>query len=469
MGMIKPLIVSSEQPTQQTAAPSRQDRAITKEWLLKLLILCSVGIVFTDVLIFRLAGFPVILPHLLLAAAVSLALLRRQRFHQGLALACAMMGLVEVLHAAFFGLITEAEWLKSFAQYVVYSSACCLLAGLRVNRADLARIAPWVSRLAILLAGIGIAQFFALRLGVWPVLPFHWGDYDPGADLRLGGFGAATAFALEPSHFALGLVGLAALLLFLDKAGVISNRKLWYMALVMLFGGVLVSFSMTGVFMMTVLVLSASLNLSHFAKRLLPALLVAAVTMSLFAGSILNVIQSRIRGVLAGTDDSALVRVVAATELTFTSLSSVETSWFGTGLGMEQREEATYTRVYQENMNRPHLLIGIKIHNIFATVRFFQGWIGLVLYSLVLWTVVRPMTSNWRLAMPLGLFLLMYHFASGYYLTPSFWTMLSLTVILGKYARLSQVALTTKAMPALTAPAIAARDCRQPDPESAMT
>lgn len=456
MDVIDPCIISSVHKQRTAVSMWRLRRCATRELLLKMLILCSIGTLFTDILIFRIGDFGVVLPHVLLGATAFLAVLSRQRFHQGLALTCAVIGLIEILHATLFGFITEAEWLKSFAQYVAYSWACCLLAGLKVDSTNLSKVSPWVSRLSILLGGLGILQFIALRVGMWPRFPFQWGDYnplyDPRAEMRAGGVAPATGFASEPSLFALGLVCLFALMLFLDRAKVVSNRKLWYVAMVALFGGITVSFSVTGIGTMVILALAAGLNISHSSKRVLPTLLGGVVIASLFAGGVFGVLHSRLQGVLAGKDNSAVVRVVVAADLVVTPLSSIETNWFGTGMGMERRELASYARVYEENSlwgNRPSK---VRIHNIFATVRFLQGWIGLMFYGVIFWTVVRPMISNMRLAIPLCSLFLLYHFASGYYLTPSFWAMLCLIVVLGKYIRMSRVSVMMSTLPTIEPP-----------------
>lgn len=69
---------------------------------------------------------------------------------------------------------------------------------------------------------------------------------------------------------------------------------------------------------------------------------------------------------------------MAAAELLVTRPDSFDLFVFGTGLGMMSRDIQSYQRAYSHRYGyvMPHP-DGVKIHSIWTTASFFQGWLGL--------------------------------------------------------------------------------------------
>jgi len=435
MSLIKPSVtISQTSHSDQYARPfARPWRlSISQDTMWRLLLLSALGPMFSNVLIFQMGGFAVTLPHLLLGIAAATVFLKSRRVNSRLALICVVMILIQICHALVSGFVVELEWRNSFAQFVTYTTCFILLTGFKMDHNTSMRAASWTMQLGIFLGGINILQFILFGFGVPAYLPDMWQvrGLDPfGVTYRYGDFRPAFGLATEPSLHALGLVTLLACLLFLRGMGFVPNRRMWILSIITLLGAIVVSFSLTGIIIAGTLILTSLLFL-RAARRLAFILFIVGMAFGIFAGGIVDPIRSRLQRVSLGADNSAQVRVVGAVRLLFAPSSSFETFVFGTGLGMETRELGVYQGIYSEVSLRSGEWDVIKIHNILTVVKVLQGWIGVVLYIILLWKILQPLTRKFRLYTPLFVLVILYHFTSGYYLVPFFWSMLALMVVL---------------------------------------
>jgi hypothetical protein len=115
---------------------------------------------------------------------------------------------------------------------------------------------------------------------------------------------------------------------------------------------------------------------------------------------------------------------------------NVEYLLFGTGLGLEMRNSERYREIYKAST--PWIPVDkIYINNILAVVKFQQGLLGLLVYLLLLWTILRPSPrSNGRFSLrdltPIIILLIMYLFSSGYYASPIHWSLLAFVAVLAR-------------------------------------
>lgn len=399
----------------------------------RLLLLTALGPAFSNILIYRLGDFAVTLSHLLIVLVTVLILQQKSQLRFKLLFPIVMMWLLEIYHAVVVGYVDEIEWLKSFLQMLVYSACFIIVAGFQANAVVLRKTAIWTMKLGILLGGISILQFVLLRFEVLAYIPQSWAVKSTDFTELIwhyGGFAPAIGLATEPSYYALGLVTLLAYLLFLHDNNFFQEGGLFWVSLSILCGGILVTFSLVGV-TMTAMMLLIWLGIQRKVRLIFWVLLIIAVIGIVGANiGIINPIQARLRDALLGADNSARVRVMAAVRLLFAMPTSFENFIYGTGLGMEERGLSTYLNIYREVSLRSIIRDEVKIHNILTTIRFFQGWLGLALYSMLLWMILLPKKGRWAAFFPMFVFFILYHFASGLYLSPSFWSLLALIALL---------------------------------------
>lgn len=406
--------------------------AISQDTMWRLLLLSTLGPMFSGVLLFHMGGFVVGLPHLLLGVAASTVFLNTRRVNSRLVLICVAITSIQIYHALVSGFAVESEWRESFAQFVTYTTCFFLLTGFEMDHKTSMRAASWTMKLGIFLGGISILQFILFMFGVPAYLPDIWqtGMANPfSLRFRVAGFVPAFGFASEPSLHAIGLATLLACLLFFGALGFIPNKQMWILSIITLLGAIVVSLSLTGFVLAGVLILT-SILFQRSLRRFVFILLVIGMGFGMIAGDIVATIQSRLLRVTQGVDNSAQIRIVGAVRLLFTSPSSFETFVFGTGLGMETRELSGYQAIYDEVTLRSLNLSTVKIHNIVTVVKVLQGWIGIVWYIILLWKILQPLTSKFRLYSPLFVFVFLYQFSSGYYLAPFLWPMLALMFVL---------------------------------------
>lgn len=408
---------------------NRRGSARSRRYPALLLILTTLGPYYSDVLLVRVAGFPVTLVHLLLALTTLSILLHARRIETRLLpIVCAMLFL-ELVHALFFGLAPEMAWMQSMVQFGLYLLAFLVLAGLRLNRQDLSGINASVRKTAVLFSGIGIIQFVLLNLGISALLPapIRVGNYNPFEELRTGGFTPAIGLATEPSYYAIGLVALLAYVFFLENVNDIHGRRASWFPVGLLLGGIAVSFSMTGIIAAAVLV-SAQIMFSRTVK-IGYVVIAGAAILILVANGVAGPIQARLGKVVRGSDNSALIRTVAPIRLLVNVPDDLEILLLGTGLGMEERNAEEYYQIYEDVSLRDIDSPGIKIHNILSANRYFVGWLGMLLYLALLARLTRFTSGYWREYLILLVFLVLFQFASGLFLYPSTWATLALLAV----------------------------------------
>jgi hypothetical protein len=395
------------------------------------LIVTALGPLYNDILLFRVGSFVVTGVHLALAVTVIAAFMCRRRINGILALIVLAMILLEISHALLFGFVSKADWLKSFAQYLVYTTSFVLLAGVVLDHADLREIAPWVRKCALIFGGLGLVQFLLYNLGISAALPISMRIrvYDPFSDPRAGGLVPIQGLATEPSYFAIGLVTLLALILFLDATAGSPVKGLSRSAVPVLLAAIVVTFSMTGI-IAAAAVICARIAVSSRADRVRTVILTCALAALLIASGMVRPLRERLDKIAVGADDSALVRVELGAKLFLAPARDVEEFFLGTGLGMEARCADEYFRLYREVSLNPPATDQVKIHNFPTAIKYFQGWTGLLLYGALLGTMLLVLRGSWRPYVVLLCFLIVFHFASGLYLAPGTWAMFALWTLL---------------------------------------
>ena len=407
---------------------------ISQDTLCRLLLLSASGILFNNILIFRTHGFAVTLPHLLLAMTTGATLLKKHRVDYRLALIFIIMILFEICHAIGSGFMSDSEWQKSFALFAVYGTCFIILTKFNLNRNTLIKCAPWIAKLGIIMGGVGILQFILFGIGVQASIPEGWcvRSLTPiGKLIRHGGYRPAIGFATEPSYYAIGLITLLVCLFFLYNSSLINNKRLYWGSVFILLVGVLCSFSLAGIIILVILLA----GLLFFTNRIKKVVFITVIIFSILFGigqsiGIFDSIASRLQKTIQGLDNSAQIRVVAAIRLLFAESNSFETFMFGAGLGMEDREQSIYFSIYEDTTIRSFNQNSIKIHNIITAIKFFQGWLGIILYGIMLWIILLPLAGKYNTFLPILIFFVLFHFSSGLYLNPVFWSFLALVTLL---------------------------------------
>ncbi len=403
----------------------------TRKLLSRALFLTALGPLYNDILLFRVAGFAVTPVHLMLVVTVIAALMSPRHVNGPLALIVLSMLLLEVSHALLFGSLFRADWVRSFAQYLVYATAFVLVAGVALEREDLLGIAPWLRRCAVFFSGLGIIQFVLNNSGFALSLPAYLRvkAYDPFAEARTGGFVPAQGLAMEPSYYAIGLVMLLALVLFFDTVVPPHHKGLSRAAVLMLLAGIATSFSMTGI-ISAGLVIFVHLASSGPTKRIRNIIMLGVLLLILVASGVVRPIGSRLNSIARGADNSALVRVELAVRVFFAPARDLETFFLGTGLGLEARNADDYFRLYHDVALIAPESDTVRIHNILTALRYLQGWLGVLLYGILMGTMLLVTKGEWRPFAVLLSFLILFHFAVGLYLAPGTWAAFALWAVL---------------------------------------
>lgn len=412
-------------------ATDEKEHFLFQDGILLLLLLGASGLALDNIMIFRLYDFAITVPHLLLILATVLVILAKRRYDRRLVLTFLVMLLLEVYHSLVAGFWYEAEWHRSFAQFILYGTCFVLLAGIQLDLKTLQRNVSWTIALSFLMAGIGIIQFILLQQGINAYWPAAWSPsaFDPiAASFRYGGVLSALGLATEPSYYAIGLVTLLGYLLFLDNCGLVSNARQFMWAVLALLGGISVSLSITGYLVACVVVLGWLI--SRRKSRFVPILISMIAVMIGVSTEVLQPVLGRFQQILLGSDNSTQVRIIASLKLMFTRPVDFEFFSFGTGLGMEARDITTYGQIYTENSLRGDWWDQFKVHNILAVVRFLQGWVGLIAFCIMLWIILRPGAGKNKEFLPMLLLLILLLFAFGIYLSPIFWTLLAFLAVI---------------------------------------
>jgi hypothetical protein len=402
---------------------------------LSLLLLSALGQLYNNIAIMRVADFAVTIPLLLFAAAALVAMLspRQRPSHDGPLFVWMLLVLWQLLSGVLLGLTGEADWLRSVSLFF-YNSTCFVLASrLQVSRRDIVNVTPMLVWLILLFGGLGVLQFLLLNLGIRATVPkaFAASRWDPTIDIyRTAGLQRAAGISLEPSIYALGLSLVMVIYLFFYRVSHFTNKRLLWCAMVSLIGGLVVSFSVSGIVIGIVAILVAVLvgGVGRLDGRVIFVMIVALVlAITAYCQNWFPALTNRVHMIASGSDRSANVRVVAALQLLFLPPTDFPDFVIGQGLGMESNYRALVEITYGRSFGYHRT----DIHNIITVIKVTQGWMGVALHFTLLLAVFRPFGIKDRsLYAPLFVTVLVLHFASGYYLVPLFWAILALVAVL---------------------------------------
>lgn len=424
-----PTAYSRPQPRHSQPDPGQARRL--RIW--PLLLLTALGAMFGNLRLSEVGGFVITPTHITLVLIAVLLAPRFRYVNARLFSLWLLIVVIEIHQGLFAGGGNDPEWFKSFGQFLTYSACFLVITTLRIDQADVSNISSLFVNAGILLGTLSITQFLLFALGVSAKLPeaFVARPLDPMAlTSRYGGFAPAFGLATEPAHHALGLVTLLAFVLFLGNVVPgLGKQKSWLLSLLLLLMGIVVSFSLSGILTAVALMLVLPLYSRHVRIRVGMLVAIGSVVL-IVGGGVFEPIRSRLVSVSHGSDNSAMIRVVAATRLFFAFPGNLKVFMFGTGMGREHEEIDLYQRIYADTSIRDRQMDTVKMHNIFTVVKVMQGWVGVVLYVALLWSITRPMTFRMRAYAPLFMLLLLYQFSLGQLLSPFYWGTLGLLYLM---------------------------------------
>lgn len=415
--------------------PAKQQRTSSRRIIATALLLLSVlGYLYNNFAIWRFSIFTLDLSHLLLVLAVAASLFLATRPDPQIVIIWIGFMAMELMHALLFDLASDVEWIKSVAQVGAYSLAFVIISGFKLRYQDLVGLRRVAVTLTLFLGGFAILQFSLLNtIGVDLSIPEAWRSTTYAIafeDYRYVGVARAQGLSREPAELAFGLAILLSFVIFLRQNQLIEGRVALIAVLVALVG-IIVTLSPTGVLTVAAIILgtwfvSRSTRSSQRLYSLVVILLVFFVVL-------VTPLGQRLNSIMQGSDVSSLVRTAAPIRLLLNMSDSAEFLVFGTGLGLESRNIQTYLEIYQPLV--PWELRGeIRIHNIFAVIRFQQGLLGLFAYLALLWMVLRPTDKTALLPLrnltPVIVLLVMFVFSSGYYASPMHWSLLAFVAVL---------------------------------------
>ncbi len=430
------LVRSSAEPV-HTAMPEPKParRFKLSTLVLILLVLAAVGQLYNNIALFRFGGYAITPPLVLLglAAALSVFIPRRAPANDTPFIIGIILIGWTIVSAVLLGIAGNGEWQKSAQLLVMYASCFALASRLQIDNDDLAYATPVLIGTIVIGGILGVGQFILLNYtNVAAVVPegLRVSRWDPTGDIfRTGGFQRAAGLSYEPSTYAVALSIAAVLCLFFCGLYARVNRFFLVIALVLLVAGSLVSYSVSGwVVGLFPVMLGILAVRSQVRGTLLVLMLVAALVLpALYSFDMLPGISERVESITSGEEDSANVRVVGALTLLFAPPERFTDFVAGYGIGMEE----TYAPIVTEIYGRRFGVYEINIHNIFTVVKVTQGWLGIALHLTLILAVFRPAgIKDPALYAPLLLLVLLIHFASGYYLDPIFWSLLTLIAVL---------------------------------------
>lgn len=406
----------------------------------------SVGLLWSNVLIFRLSGFPVTVTTLLVLGLWGYGIfdwLRPGLERHRLLLPASTILLYEfVIHGVAYQAIGNAEWVRSFALLSMSAGLIVVSSRLVISEMQLNRLATIVSWTALLMGGLGLAQFLLANIFGFILIPLPASLAVGGATvetdaLRFAGLYRSRGISSEFSYYGVGMVVLTTLCVtFYFLVPPIRKRKTFRrFALLLALSGVLTSVSFTAIGMLFAVLLSYIAIIPRMAARhrnvLFAGLLVIAATLMLIA----PFLQGRFSRVLANQDNAALYRISAPLALFVTPADNFAASLVGTGVGLDSRSRAVENNFAQ--FFSPEQIAqlvdgraGLVLVNGWAYLLITMGWLGILLNSWLIWTVFQGKKKPSFLGLPLLVLLLSYFFGVGSYLSPEWWAMVTLVAVL---------------------------------------
>lgn len=401
---------------------------------LMLLVLTAIGQTFDNVAIVRISGLSITLPFCLFAAAALFTILSsRSRARPALVLIWLLLAAWQLVVPLALGVAGDRDWLRSEALFVY--CACCFLAtsSIRVSETHLAQVSRLVAAAIVTLGLLGVLQFALLNgAHVRAVVPksLAASAWDPAIDVvRTGGLQRAAALAREPSTYALGLSVAMAIYLSLNAMQRQKARRVDIAVIAVGLAGNLASLSVTGLVVAAGSLGAAFLaagRQSRYARKGRLLLVVGFAAAIVLGVTIVPPLSNRVRGILAGNDRSANVRVTAAVRMLLWCSENPADNLLGSGLGRDAAYSDLVTRMYT-SFGYPQT----NIVNIMTYIRLSQGWVGMGLHALLALAMLAPWRPRqWRALASLFAALLLYHFGTGTYLAPPYWALLSLVAVL---------------------------------------
>jgi len=402
--------------------------------VLSLLVAGALGQLFNNIALLRISeSFAVTVPLLILGVAAALAFFTpvpSPADDTPVILAVVLIGW-QIFVGLALGLVTNREWIQPFGLLLIYALCFASVARLAITPEDIGWAVTTAAVMIIVFGSVGIVQFVFLNLfGVVLALPeaFSAVPWNPLIDIyRTGGVLRPAGLSYEPSTFSIALSFALVLLMLLTSVFSFRNRQLLLVSVVFLLTASLLTLSLSG-WAIAVPALGVSVLNARFRRFAIPLLIIvtAVVIWALYAG-VSTVVTDRLDTIAAGEDESANVRVLAALALLVHPPQDLAHFFTGTGLGQNPEFAAMMDEVYLRRFG----ITEPFIHNIFTVVRVTQGWVGMVLHFVLLFAVLRPdVRRNREFYLPMFVMVFALHFASGFYLDPTFWSILALLMVL---------------------------------------
>jgi hypothetical protein len=424
-----------------------------------LLVIVSVGVLFNNVTLFYIVGFPVSLTTFL--AAILLILGMSDWLKGGPFFRLPRIALLAFLLVAYEGLvhglvengISEGEWVRSFCLLVFNAVFLSDLSRFRVGVHEMRILSRIVAFVALAMGGLGVLQFLLSNLQDYPVRFLPLGIVQRVTDLssdatRFRSLLRADGISYEPSFYGLGMATLTALCLVLSYLCPVGIEpalaRLLRAGAVTALLGVMVSVALTAwmvlaIFLFVLLILPAFRSASGRLRVRVVLGLLCVVALAMLV--LYPYLEPRIGRFVSGQDTSAWRRLVQI-ELIALPGDSIQTNVLGVGVG----SEAKSTRLHQVVGSLELVPEEVTILNSLAYVSVTMGWIGLVLNGLLVFVAVsnsrcKAMTFRWQfIVLILGIL-----FNYGRYLSPEWWALLALLHSLGGLSAAS-VGISYRAM-----------------------
>jgi hypothetical protein len=412
-----------------------------------LLALVAVGMLWNNVLLFWIPGFPVTLTTAMTAGLFVFGIGNwigsRYGFSRLILPSSALLLYELVVHGILGNGIGDAQWPRSFALLVMCAGLLVASSRYRISELQLPTLAKWLSWSAYLMGGLGIVQFVvANAFGlVWNPLPevIALGGAIAETDAsRFGGLFRARGISGEYSYYGMGMVVLAALCFALLSLAPPDRRSRLFRggALLMALGGVVASASFAAWGVLAVVVftyLFANPGIVFRYRKVLGVSLVLAIAAGVFVWPFL---QDRFMSVLTNPDDSGVnYRLRAGIDLIVAPADDFPSALVGTGVGLDSRNPAVL-RTFEKYFSAAYLdwVLGgrtnVVIVNSWAYLVVTMGWIGLALNGWLLAAVFAGRRSRSFPTLPLLALSVGYLFAIGSYLSPEWWASLELIYLL---------------------------------------
>ncbi|MCS6880186.1 MAG: hypothetical protein RMK84_03750 [Oscillochloridaceae bacterium] len=407
---------------------------LRRRLVLSLLVAGALGQLFNNIALVRISeSFAITVPLLILGAAAALAFFTpvpRPADDTPVILAVVLIGW-QIFVGLVLGLTTNREWIQPFGLLLIYALCFASAARLMITADDIGWAVATAAVMIIMFGSFGIIQFVLLNFfGVVLALPeaFSAVVWNPLIDIyRTGGVLRPAGLSYEPSTFSIALSFALVLLMMLTSVYSFKNRKLLLVSVLVLLTASLLTLSLSG-WAIAVPALAVSVLNARFRRFAIPLIIIvtAVVIWALYAG-VAPVVTDRLNTIAAGEDESANVRVLAALTLLVHPPQDLPHFFTGTGLGQNPDFAAVMDEVYLRRFG----ITEPFIHNIFTVVRVTQGWVGIALHLILLFAVLRPdVRRNREFYLPMFVMVFALHFASGFYLDPTFWSILALLMVL---------------------------------------